>query len=307
MKKAIGLIFSGVIMLPAIALGASAVKTLGGAGTYSGITSIGSGTTGAKTGTRILRAGSVRTVPAVKSVSTISSSNTNSLAKSGTTTAVSGNNQNRMSIGKYLSGAGIVSSSSSSGSTSGAPSRRTDELEQDIQSLHDKLSDLEQAGYITSSDIDEYLKNADLNLDDYLTYAELDKKGFLTNDITNPYVKTNDLNTQVASQVTSELQERDLVTSEGLNTSLDGYVQKDTLELEKLAYRSYIDTIVDNLESAQAGLSQQIQNIQVSNMPEVPACIGGSSCTYMLMDNGTDTKTWKEMSVVDEFDEDQMN
>lgn len=320
-------------MLPAIAWGASAVKTLGGAGTYTGVTSVGTGTTGAKTGTRVLRAGSVRTAPAVKAVSATTKSNNNvvTAAKSSTGTT-SGNSQNRMSIGKYLGGISGGTAISSGSSSSGA---KTSELEKDVQDLYDKLEDLEKAGYITSEEMDEYLqgldnyltaedladyvKSTDLHLDNYLTAEDLSKYGYITEEaLTNlddyltkeelsnygyvtsgdldNYIKEDTLSTKVASTVT----DMGVVTNDNLIPQLKTY---------KYMTRSDLDDYAETKELANKAFVERIVNrIQVAADMN-PDCEETGTCLYMLSKTATDTGgTWQQVSVAnaDSFNPDNL-
>ena len=80
------------------AYGAASVRSLGGAGTYSGTTSASSASASSSTGAA--RAGSVRVTPS----STKATTSTSTTVSTGNASAARGATTSRLSIGKYLSG-----------------------------------------------------------------------------------------------------------------------------------------------------------------------------------------------------------
>ena len=163
---------SGILALPMTAFAASSVRTLGGAGTYNGVTSVGSGTA--------TRAGSVRAVPAVK-VSKTTTSATTSPSTSGSTGTVSGNTGTgtRMSIGKYLSGSGVVSSKVSTSTSAAGYEDDIASLTDSIVGLRDDIDALTQKLDLAKEDLDilksnnYIIDNDDVEAENYLTEAEI--------------------------------------------------------------------------------------------------------------------------------------
>ncbi|MCQ2581369.1 MAG: hypothetical protein MJ170_00095 [Alphaproteobacteria bacterium] len=241
MNKFLPIIMSGILALPTLGFAASSVRTLGGAGTYNGVTSVGSGTA--------TRAGSVRAVPAVK-VSKTTTSATTSPSTSGSTGTVSGNagTGTRMSIGKYLSGSGVVSNKvSTSTSTAGAINlpefeakveEKFELLKQDIADL--KLSDETTAEALESlesllADIDDWATKQQL-IDDYITEDEIDEI-YLRKDKLREELDKSLATTPLAGYaLSSDIPDMsDFVTSDNIADIIAGAVELGEIELSGYA------------------------------------------------------------------------
>ncbi len=244
---------SGILVLPTLGFAASSVRTLGGSGTYNGVTSVGSGTA--------TRAGSVRAVPAVK-VSNTTTSATTSPSTSGSTGTVSGNagTGTRMSIGKYLSGSGVVSNKvSTSTSTAGAinlPDFEADVkasfklLQQDVANLKLDIADLKLSAEALESlesllaDIDDLATLADIAdlatkqqlKDDYITEDEIDEI-YLRKDKLREELDTSLAKTPLAGYVlSSDIPDMsDFVTSDNIADIIAGAVELGEIELSGYA------------------------------------------------------------------------
>ena len=236
MNKFLPIIMSGILALPTMAFAASSVRTLGGAGTYNGVTSVGSGTAA--------RAGSIRAVPSVKVPKTTSST-------SGSTGTVSGNTGagTRMSIGKYLSGSGVVSTkvSSSAGTTELADD--ISNLTINIDELAQRLKMLEDADYITVADLsddnlsEDYLTKNEIEALLYIDVTELDKA--LTDLKLEEYAKKTDILSQEnVSQIIA-----DAITDPNTGV-LKNYATNDELDALSISAGEWIDEAVGDAKKA---------------------------------------------------------
>lgn len=254
MNKFLPFIMSGILALPTMCFAASSVRTLGGAGTYNGVTSVGSGAA--------TRAGSIRAVPSVK---VSNPSVTTSASTSGSTGTVSGNTGagTRMSIGKYLSGSGVVSSKVS---TSAAATELADDISGLTSSLDDlakQVDALEKAGYITLADLSDdndpsknYLTEKEIKALSYIDEAELDNAlaQYKTDTLDPTYATKQDLESiDVAGTIA------DALDGYATKKDLGDYATNDDLDDLSTSAGKWIDKAVGDAKDA---LNARIDSVE---------------------------------------------
>ena len=306
-------VLSTVIALPSF--GASAVRSLGGAGTYSSASS--AATAGAKPATGTVgsvRAGSLRAnAPQSTTSSKVSST------RAGATP--------RLSIGKYLAGGSVIGGAGSSsgtinpGQSSISDLKKTvDDLVIDVEGLKEEIASLTgeyptiefENGILT---IVQDGVSEEINLNDYFAsedaLQELEDK---INEIVIPdlseYAKKSDLDGLLTSADLSELQsavdalesadesmdaaikalQGGMITADelnakvaelkavddGLQTQIDN-LKNSTPSTEGLVNKEYVDAIKSNLEAADAALQNAIDAIENPDVDKayVDAAIAG--------------------------------
>ena len=293
-------VLSTVIALPSF--GASAVRSLGGAGTYSSASSAATGGAKPATGTvGSVRAGSLRAnAPQSATSSKVSST------RAGATP--------RLSIGKYLAGGSVIGGAGSSsgtinpGQSSISDLKKTvDDLVIDVEGLKEEIASLTgeyptiefENGILT---IVQDGVSEEINLNDYFAsedaLQELEDK---INEIVIPdlseYAKKSDLDGLLTSADLSELQgavdalelvdesmdaaikalQGGMITADELNAKVEelkavdaglqtaiNELKNSTPSTEGLVDKDYVDGLVGRLEAADVDLRNAIAAIEQS-------------------------------------------
>ncbi|MBE6460363.1 MAG: hypothetical protein E7007_00450 [Alphaproteobacteria bacterium] len=302
-----------VIALPSF--GASAVRSLGGAGTYSSASS--AATAGAKptTGTvGSVRAGSLRTTAAKSTASSKVSSTRTAAAP-------------RLSIGKYLGGVALPGGAGSSsgtinpGQSSISDLKKTvDDLVVDVEGLKEEIASL--TGEYPTVEFENGILTIvqdgvpeEIDLNDYFASEEsLSDLEDRINEIVIPdlseYAKKSDLDGLLTSADLSELQsavdalesadvsmnaaiealQGGMITADDLNAKVEelkavdaglqaaiNELKNSTPSTEGLVNKEYVDAIKSNLEAADVALQNAIAAIEQPdvNKAYVDAAIAG--------------------------------